>query len=251
MASADGGIQVISRAAKVLRQLKLDNGGQSLGSIASQTGLPRSTVQRIVNALIAEGFVASSGQDGGLRLGAEIQSLAAAGRVDVVSAMRPTLEKLSESIGETVDLAIFRQSHMTFVDQVPGCHRLRAVSVPGEDFPLVSTANGKAALALLRDEQIVQICQGKLPKSAINSFLEEILRVRTRGLAFDLDEHTVGISAAGMAFQTMDGEIYAVSIPAPSRRFAEKRVLIEQALLELAAATLLQVARPARQPVTL
>ena len=71
------GIRAISRAAQVLRALK-DDGGLSLGEIAKQIGLPRSTVQRLVNALIEEGLVVASSAEGGLRLGPEIQSLAAA-----------------------------------------------------------------------------------------------------------------------------------------------------------------------------
>jgi len=45
------GIQVISRAADILRVLGENAGGQSLGQIARKVELPRSTVQRIVSAL--------------------------------------------------------------------------------------------------------------------------------------------------------------------------------------------------------
>ncbi|MEM0929282.1 MAG: IclR family transcriptional regulator [Pseudomonadota bacterium] len=229
--TAAGGIQVINRAAQILRQLKHDNSGQSLGTIAMETGLPRSTVQRIVNALAAEALVTTSGKNGDLRLGPEIQSLAAAGRIDVLHALRPKLEGLSDVTGETVDLARFQVSHMTFIDQVAGRHRLRAVSIPGEDFPLTTTANGKAALSLLPDDDVVDLYQGEVPDEDASLFLDEISRARNEGLAFDLDEHTVGISAVGAAFQTVSHEIYAVSIPAPTQRFDQKRAEIEAALL--------------------
>ena len=48
------GIQVIARAAAVLRALKDSQTGLSLGQIADRVALPRSTVQRIVAALIDE-----------------------------------------------------------------------------------------------------------------------------------------------------------------------------------------------------
>ena len=60
-----GGIQVIARAAAILRALGRE--GMSLGALAKQTGLPRSTVQRIVDALAAEDFVEAG--DAGVRLG--------------------------------------------------------------------------------------------------------------------------------------------------------------------------------------
>ena len=70
------GIQVIARAAAVLRALKDDPTGLSLGQIAERVALPRSTVQRIVAALQDERLVISSNQGSGIRLGPELHALA-------------------------------------------------------------------------------------------------------------------------------------------------------------------------------
>ena len=55
--SSKQGIQVISRAVKVLRALEGKPDGLSLSAIANEVDLPRSTVQRIVGALATEGFL--------------------------------------------------------------------------------------------------------------------------------------------------------------------------------------------------
>ncbi|KHN91196.1 hypothetical protein BSK71_04695 [Pectobacterium actinidiae] len=52
-----GGIQVISRAAAILREVCESPDGLSLGQLAALTGLARSTVQRIVDALESEHLV--------------------------------------------------------------------------------------------------------------------------------------------------------------------------------------------------
>lgn len=231
-----GGIRAISRAAEVLRALK-DDGGLSLGEIAKRIGLPRSTVQRLVNALIDEGLVVAASAEGGLRLGPEIQSLAAASRIAVADLIRPVLEALSTKTGETVDLAVFREDHMLFIDQVVGTHRLRAVSSVGEVFPMTMTANGKAALALLDEEAVEAIATRELEargagKKAIVQLRAEIDRVREAGVALDLDEHTEGISAVGVAFHTPTGLIYAISIPVPSQRFGRSRDALAEDLLD-------------------
>jgi DNA-binding MarR family transcriptional regulator len=70
------GIQVIHRAAEILRILAKDSGGLSLGQIAAQVQLPRSTVQRIIATLSAEDLVAIGTNSGGIRLGPEIQNRA-------------------------------------------------------------------------------------------------------------------------------------------------------------------------------
>lgn len=229
------GIQVLSRAAGILRALKADNRGLSLGRIAARVGLPRSTVQRIVNALVAERLVAPNAVSGGYQLGPEILALAQAGRQDMAGALRPLIEALSLDTGETVDLALFRDDAMVFVDQVVGAQRLRAVSAIGETFPMTVTANGKAALAWLDDDAVARIAAaergGPGAGRTAAALRSEIRAVRECGYALDLDEHTEGISAAGIAFRA-GGAVYAVSIPAPSQRFLTKReALLEKLLL--------------------
>ncbi len=245
-----GGIRAISRAAEVLRALR-DDGGLSLGEIARRIGLPRSTVQRLVNALIDEGLVVASSAEGGLRLGPEIQSLAAASRIAVADLIRPVLEELSQNTGETVDLAVLRDDHMLFIDQVVGTHRLRAVSAVGEVFPMTTTANGKAALALLDDEAADAIATRELEgrgagKKAVRQLRAEIDRVREAGFALDLDEHTEGISAVGAAFHTPTGLIYAISIPVPSQRFSSRRDALAEDLLDALASVRTMLSTHAR-----
>lgn len=229
------GVQVIARAADILRVLKKDNDGLSLGQIAKQVSLPRSTVQRIVNALLAERLIMTTSSEGGLRLGPEIQALAAAGRVNVAELIRPILANLAKETGETVDLSVYRDHHVLFVDQVVGTHRLRTVSAVGEAFPLTTTATGKATLALLDEEDVATIAARELRQAdastkSLSKVIAEIEGIRKSGLALDLDEHTDGISAAAMAFMDPSGMIYSISLPVPSHRFFAKQEMLEQAL---------------------
>lgn len=229
------GVQVIARAAAILRCLKNENAGLSLGQIAQRVGLPRSTVQRIVGALQAENLVIAASPDRGIRLGPEIASLAQAGRIDTAEIFRPYLIDLSRETGETVDLAVMRGRRLIFVDQIPGSHRLRTVSFVGESFPLTNTANGKACLALLEDGDVVALLKpefGAKADEVLAGLLAELAEIRTTGIAFDLDEHTLGVSAVGGALADVNGDIYAVSIPTPTTRFVRERDKITAALKE-------------------
>ena len=230
-------IQVLSRAAAILRACR-DGEGLSLADIAQRVGLPRSTVQRIVRSLAIEGLLAAGSTARGIRLGPGIHALAAASRFDMVEFAHPYLKALSARLGETVDLAVLRSDHMVFIDQIAGSHRLRAVSAVGEKFPLHCTANGKAALAMLGDAAIREVCAGKLEAhtpATIRSMArlrKEIGRVRTGGLAFDLQEHSPGICAVGAAVRDRTGAVHAVSVPMPSVRFDAMRPEVEAALRE-------------------
>src|SRR5262245_24446006 len=73
-------VQVIARAATILRALEEENTGLSLGQIAQRVNLARSTVQRIVAALEAEKLVIAATPNGRVRLGPTILRLAASVR---------------------------------------------------------------------------------------------------------------------------------------------------------------------------
>ncbi len=231
-----GGIQVISRAASILRVLKETQSGMSLGKIAERVDLPRSTVQRITSALAEEKLVIADANGGGLRLGPELSALAGAAHYSIVEHCRLLLTELTQKTGETTDLAVMRGIGMVFLDQVPGVYRLTTVSQVGEVFPLTTTANGKACLAKLGIEEATKLIQNEWERNGIqrnlDEFLSELATVRAKGLAYDLDEHSAGVSAIGFAFIDWVGDLHAISIPVPTTRFARQRAAIEKALIE-------------------
>ncbi|HBH63187.1 MAG TPA: IclR family transcriptional regulator, partial [Erwinia persicina] len=99
-----GGIQVITRAAKILDALGAKPDGMSLGEIAQAVDLPRSTVQRIVAALDSVQLVRSHGAAAGVRLGPALLRLIANVHTDVVAIAQPWLQALCDQTGETVSL---------------------------------------------------------------------------------------------------------------------------------------------------
>jgi len=228
------GIQVLSRAVDILRVISTDTSGLSLGKIAIQVDLPRSTVQRIVSALMAENLICTRPNAKGYSIGPEMRVLANANSKDVRQCLHPIMEKLSVDTGETADLAMFRNDQMVFVDQVPGRHRLRTVSAIGETFPMTITANGKAALCLLNDADISRILEREKDQSTVQKshakLTKELIRIKADGYGLDIDEHTIGISAVGMAFRVGEA-IYAISIPTPTQRFKTNKAAFIERLL--------------------
>lgn len=225
--SRTGGIQVIRRAADILRVLAHDTSGMSLGQIALQVDLPRSTVQRIVQALVDERLIAVEQGYGGIRLGPEIQRLARTVIPDTRDLLRPVLHIIAEETGETVDLAMFDTDSMLFVDQMEGRHRLRTVSSIGERFPLTTTANGKAALSCLDPAVMRKLARAEWrlhqkPPRDFDAFCREISDIASGALASDHNEHTDGVSALGFAVKDTRDVIYAVSVPVPTSRFGHK-----------------------------
>ena len=245
-------VQVIARAAAILRVLEDEDAGLSLAQIAARVALPRSTVQRIVNALAAERFLISASPNGRVVLGPALMRLANHAATSFSSIARPYIQRLSDELKETVDLAAIKKDRLIFVDQVEGSHRLRAVSAIGESFPLHCTANGKAYLATRDDGTVTQLVGRSLvprtPRTILTlpALLQDLARVRATGVAIDREEHTIGICAVGVAIDDQLGNPHAVSVPVPAARFEANAAQIAAKLLDTkrALAMILDDARP-------
>jgi DNA-binding IclR family transcriptional regulator len=230
-------VQVIARAARILRALEGEDDGLSLGQIATRVNLARSTVQRIVASLASEKLLIAASPNGRVRLGPAILRLATSVGGDFVSSARPFITRLSQELRETVDLATVRRDHLVFVDQVVGSHRLRTVSAVGEAFPLYCTANGKAYLSQLDEAAIERLIgrsyEARTPNTLtkLSALMLDLRSVRRTGVAYDREEHTLGISAVGVALTDPHGNAIAISVPVPSQRFAQQHKLIAQKLL--------------------
>src|SRR3954454_14253962 len=241
-AARQNGVQVLSRAAEILRVLHDAPAGLTLAEVARRVGLPRSTVHRIVGTLELEGFVAGATADARLRLAPELGRLAATSRTKLLQVARPFMEQLAGAVKETVDLAVLRDDRVLFIDQVaPPSRRLRADSVVGELYPAYCTANGKALLATLSEPALEAVLPRRLPRltphtiTARAELLAELARVRADGIAVDREEHTERICAVGAPLRDGLGVVAAVTVAAPAERFYGHEDELAGALLRAAA----------------
>src|SRR5581483_10149603 len=221
----------------ILRALEEENAGLSLGQIAQRVNLARSTVQRIVAALETEKLVIAATPNGRVRLGPTSLRLAASVRSDFVAMARPFLERLPGELHETVELSPVKKDHLIFIDQVIGSQRLRAVSAVGDTFPRYCTANGKAYLAQLTDKAIETLIgrsyEARTPKTLtrLDALLADLKAARHSGVAYDREEHTLGICAVGVAMHDPLGNAVAISVPVPSQRFETCQARVAERLL--------------------
>lgn len=234
-------LQLIGRAAAVLRALEGHPDGLALTELSAAADLPKSTVHRLVGALRQEDFVTLL-PGGKWHLGRGLARLGAAARGSLREDMRHHLLRLAREVDETVDLSILDGEGVRFIDQVLSTRRLVAVSAVGITFPLHCTANGKALLAALPPEQVAAIMPVRLasltPRTITSrkALSAELDQIREEGIAYDREEHTEGISAVGSVVRDAYGVAAAVSIAAPTQRFVGEEDKLKALLLDTCAA---------------
>lgn len=231
------GVQVIARVAEVMRQLAMEPGGLTSREVSVRVGLPRSTTHRITSALCREGFVRTS-QSGRLQIGPAIFGFSASTQRSLKEEVAPYLLRLSHRLNETVDLAVLEGYDVLFIDECVPARDLRVVSQIGARFPAHCTANGKALLAALPDEVLEDLLPERLTSLTPHTItdrralLAELAHVRDHGVAYDLEEHSLGIAAAGIVIRDSMGASASMTVVAPVARFRADRRRITECLLQ-------------------
>lgn len=210
------GIQVIARAASILRELGESPNGLSLASVATRVGLARSTVQRIMQSLEAEGFVELSPQGHGFHLGPMLSELVYRRQADIVTEVRPLLEELCANLGETVALCALTGSNLTTIERCISEQPLRVVfplgTVPA---PAHQLAPGRAIMAELPPERVRQILAESMTDAEVAQEMEAISSEKDTGR--DISSFISGITSFAVPLRTHLG-LYALAVVVPTPR---------------------------------
>ena len=232
------GTQSIDRAAEVLALVVRSEEPVTYTEVVEQTDLARSTVSRMLQALERNGLLERD-RDGRFRGGALFAQYAARfDRVEsLASAAEPTLERVGEETGETVNLGVPSGDTVVHVSQVDSSFVLGATNWVDVHVPPHCSALGKVlyayeALPIPRGRLESRTAQTLTTRAALERDLEE---VRTLGYAVTHGEFEEGLDAIAAPVRNHDGAVTAaLGISGPSLRFTDEyrrfgELLIEEA----------------------
>lgn len=141
----------LERGLEILRAFR--PGSETLGNseLAERTGLPRSTVSRLTQSLVATGFLQYDTELRAYRLGVLVLSLAHAmrGGSAILQVAAPRMRELAEREHLNVGLAMADRDEMVYLESIRYSRRasLRSV-VAGQRVPMALTSLGRAWLAV-------------------------------------------------------------------------------------------------------
>jgi IclR family transcriptional regulator, acetate operon repressor len=222
-----------SAIAKVVAVAEALTEHRRLSLIAQVTGLPVSTVHRILQELMAQGWV-REGEEHGYTLGPGLLRLAgrAADDSDLARAARPALRTLCEQSGYTVHFGVRQGDEAVYLDKLEGRGAYGMRSRIGGTLSLHCTAIGKAILAALPEDDVRGIAHRtglprRMPRTLItaDALLANLATVRARGWALDDEENNTRVRCVGAVVLDHRGEpIGAVSVSGLSVDLARVQV---------------------------
>jgi DNA-binding IclR family transcriptional regulator len=236
-------IGVTQRVFAVLEALSQQpKSGVPLEEITQISGLPKTTVFRLLYSMHKLGFVEQDPDSGVYSLSGRFFELGTNAlpfqRLTVLA--RPLMQTLLLSFGESVNLAVPKLGGAIYIAVVesPKPHRV-AASVGGFSF-LHSTSVGKCIAAYLKTEELeTQLGRHGMPPLTATTIIsrqglaEELARVRGEGVAVDNEENVQGIvCVGGPIFASGKQPIAAMSVSGPAVRMSQNLPAIKTAVRE-------------------
>lgn len=194
--------------------------------LAGEVDLPRSTVFNHLKTLEENEYVVNEG--GSYRLGCRFLKLGANARShhDVHSVARGEVNRLAAETGEISALLIEEHGMGVFLHRAEGEQAVHIDSYIGQRIYLHGAALGKAILASLPRERVVEVVDRRgLPALTENTItdrgalFDELDRIESDGIAFDDQERLNGLRSVATPITDDTGAVLgAVSVAGPTSR---------------------------------
>lgn len=240
--SADGGGgSSVTRALRVVEAVAAAGDGVTAKAIARRLGCPLPTAYRTLGTLVEEGYLVRLHDVRGYGLGYRIADLhrSLASQVAPSPGVHRVLHEMHTAVGAAAYLAVFRDVEIVVADVADCADHPRPESLRvGEPTAAHATAGGKVMLAGLRPARLSELLSRTgLPKLAPRTVVErwaldrELMRVRSAGVAVEVDEFVPGQAGVAAPVHGLDGEVSAaVGVTVARAEFSARRWELERAV---------------------
>lgn len=229
-------IQSVSHALDVIEELCKTATEIGVTELSKRLKLHKNNVFRLLATLELRGYVEQNRETEDYRLGAKCLQLGQAflQQSNLVQRSLPILRSLSDTLGETVSLAVLQNGQVQYPVTVESKKTVKAASRSAVSFPAKMNAAGRLLTAQLSDAVLNDLLASNTPQdAAIKSQLNEL---RNTGMILDRAVIEADIVCASKIVRGHNNDVVgAIEILIP-----QYRAKIEQAipLLEDAASAL-------------
>ncbi|MGH9340458.1 MAG: IclR family transcriptional regulator [Acidobacteriota bacterium] len=228
---AAGKVQSLDRALRILETLASANDGMGISEMSRKLGLSPSTIHRLLFTLSQRGFVTQL-HDERYHLGHKIVEMSRTfvEGFQLVKIVRPYLEAVCKTTGETTNLIVLSNNEAFYLDKVESPRFLRVFAKIGRRTPLYCSASGKILLSGFSKEQLQKYLYDTeftaLTEHTITSpvaLREKLKTIRDQGYAFDLEECEMGARCAAVPIKDQSDRVIAsLSISGPAVRLSDE-----------------------------
>lgn len=196
-------VQVLDRGLDLIERLATAENGMTISELVAETGLPKSTIHRILATFADRHYVEKNEETSVYSLGYKFVELASLylNKIVLKTEAEPVMHTLAQVLHATTYLGVLENNEVMYLQRTEPRNSLRLYTSIGKREPLYCTALGKVLLASLPLKEFEHVAQHLsyepyTPNSITNyeDLARDVMLVRKRGYATDRGEHTVDSS---------------------------------------------------------
>jgi DNA-binding IclR family transcriptional regulator len=217
---------MIDKAFKILECIAENQNNNTIIAISQQTGIPKSTVHRILTVLAQEEIVLHR-QGHGYVLTPKLLSIGyrGLGQKSLMDLAVPIMRNVSQQTSETVSFNVLSGTERICIYRVEGKYPiLRNIKI-GDRGPLLEGSVGKVLAARMSESELSNIIDkyiksGEITSEHIPKLLEDLKQVREKGFAISVEERLAGGASVAVPILDVSGQTMAtLSISTIVERF--------------------------------
>ncbi|MEB3101522.1 IclR family transcriptional regulator [Ferviditalea candida] len=223
----------LENALQLLKMFTMDEPELRLSEIAEKLGVAASTAHRLVNTLVAEGFVVKDPRTNMYRLGASILAFGKmiTAQIKLYREALPILQELVNKSNETAHIGILDQTDTVYLHKIECSHPVRLLSHSGKRNPAYCTGTGQLILAYQDERTVNRVIERglvrKTPKTITrpDEFLSLLNTIRKQGFAIASEQLHEGVTSIAAPIRDLSGQVVAsVAVVGPVQRITTARI---------------------------
>ncbi|HEY8482360.1 MAG TPA: IclR family transcriptional regulator [Spirillospora sp.] len=245
-AAANYHANALARGLALLERLAARGGTLTLSDFSTGTGLPKSTLVRLLGVLEEMGYVVRADERPAYRLGHKtlVLSNAYLAGLDLSEVAGGHLAEAAEATGQTANLGVLDGREVLHVCVREPDRPIRFHTAPGVRDAAYCTGLGKVLLAALDPAELARHlppepfpARTEHTLTTVAALAEDLRAVAERGYALDDNEGSVGLRCVAVPVEVDGRWVAAVSVSGPSAEFDDdRRAAYLERLREAAAA---------------
>lgn len=241
-----GTTRAVERALDLLDLVVEQQRPLGTAELSRLTGIPKSTVHRLLVTLSARGYLARTPAEEKFVAGPRLQGgTPVLADTALQTLARPVMEGLRDTCGETVGLHLLSGDERVCISSAEGTRSLHTSGKVGGRAPLYSGASARVIMAHLPPQRQREIIErtglAPLTRHTITDsaqLLCELERIRQVGYAVSSGEWGEGITSVAAPLFGSHGVTGSLNISGPSFRFSAEKVELLCSLVRSAADTI-------------
>jgi DNA-binding IclR family transcriptional regulator len=231
---APAGVGLLLKVFQILDLFSDQHPAWTQAELARSTGLPRSTLSRLVRFLCGRNYLFEQRGRYTLGFGAMDLGRRAQLQFNLVDLCSDLLEELAQATAETVILTGYDDVRASVVclAQIPSRQGgLRVFENVGTAYPLHSGATAKAVLAFLPEDQLNTVLAGDITplnpasKTSREALKRHLAEIRQSGYAVTREETYPGVAGVAVPILTARRQpLGSIAVAAPLHRMRQREV---------------------------